>query len=79
VDVNRADRDMLLRIPGMGVKSVGRVIAARRHRRLRMADLGRLRLSLPKLAPFIVAADHHPGATLDRAQPIAKAKQLELI
>jgi putative DNA modification/repair radical SAM protein len=79
VDVNRADRDMLLRIPGMGVKSVGRVIAARRHRRLRMADLGRLRLSLPKLAPFIVAADHHPGATLDRAQPVAKAKQLELI
>jgi putative DNA modification/repair radical SAM protein len=79
VDVNRADRDMLLRIPGMGVKSVGRVIAARRHRRLRMADLARLRLSLPKLAPFIVAADHHPGATLDRAQPIAKAKQLELI
>jgi predicted DNA-binding helix-hairpin-helix protein len=79
VDVNRADRDMLLRIPGMGVKSVGRVIAARRHRRLRMADLGRLRLSLAKLAPFIVAADHHPGATLDRAQPVAKAKQLELI
>jgi putative DNA modification/repair radical SAM protein len=79
VDVNRADRDMLLRIPGMGVKSVGRVIAARRHRRLRMADLGRLRLSLPKLAPFIVAADHHPGATLDRAQPVARAKQLELI
>jgi putative DNA modification/repair radical SAM protein len=79
VDVNRADRDMLLRIPGMGVKSVGRVIAARRHRRLRMADLARLRLSLPKLAPFIVAADHHPGATLDRAQPMPKARQLELI
>jgi putative DNA modification/repair radical SAM protein len=65
VDINTAPRDMLLRIPGMGTKSVARVIAARRHRRLRMDDLARLRLSLAKLVPFVCAADHHPGATLD--------------
>jgi putative DNA modification/repair radical SAM protein len=80
VDVNAAGREMLLRVPGMGVKSVGRVIAARRHRRLRMDDLARLRLSLAKLAPFVVAADHHPGAMLDSvalARP--KPHQLALI
>ena len=35
VDVNRAPREMLLRVPGLGVKSVDRLILARRHRRLR--------------------------------------------
>ena len=65
VDVNRAGREQLLRVPGMGVKSVGRVLASRRHRRLRLDDLARLRLSIPKIAPFIMAADHTPRAALD--------------
>ena len=30
VDVNTASREMLLRVPGMGVKSVARVLAARK-------------------------------------------------
>jgi putative DNA modification/repair radical SAM protein len=79
VDVNRAPKEMLLRVPGLGVKSVSRVIAARRHRRLRMDDLARLRLSVAKLAPFVVTLDHHPGATLDAVKIPVKAKQLELI
>jgi predicted DNA-binding helix-hairpin-helix protein len=83
VDVNRAPREMLLRIPGLGVKSADRLIRVRRHRRLRMEDLGRLRLSLGKLAPFIVTADHTPGRTLDAAALAArlapKARQLALL
>ena len=79
VDVNTAAREMLLRIPGLGVKSADRLIAARKHRRLRMDDLARLRLSLAKLAPFIVAGDHHPGATLDSVRLAPKAMQLGLI
>ena len=66
VDLNAADRAMLLRVPGLGVKSVGRILQARRHRRLRMDDLARLRLPLAKLAPFVITADHRPR-TLDRA------------
>jgi putative DNA modification/repair radical SAM protein len=65
VDVNRAPRELLLRIPGLGVKSADRLISARRHRRLRMEDLARLRLSVTKLAPFVVTADHTPGTSLD--------------
>jgi putative DNA modification/repair radical SAM protein len=79
VDVNLAPKEMLLRIPGLGVKSTARVIAARRHRRLRMDDLARLRLSLAKLAPFVVTVDHHPGTMLDAVGISTKAKQLELI
>jgi len=65
VDINRADRALLLRIPGLGVKSVGRILQARRHRRLRLDDLARLGLSLAKLSAFVVTADHTPRL-LDR-------------
>jgi len=38
-----------------------------RHRAVRADDLARLRLSLPKLLPFVVTADHRPrGSLLDR-------------
>jgi len=68
VDINRGTREQLLRIPGMGVKSVDRIIKTRRYRRLRMDDLARLRLPLAKVAAFIVAADHQPGGLLDGAR-----------
>ena len=68
VDVNAAPREMLLRVPGFGVKTVDRLLSARRHGRLRLDDLARLRLSMTKVAPFVVAADHHPGPLLDSAR-----------
>ena len=65
IDINHAPRDQLLRVPGLGVKTVDRLITARRHTKLRLDDLARLRVSIPKVAPFITAADHHPGTQLD--------------
>ena len=65
VDVNRAPREMLLRVPGLGVKAVMRILQARRVRQLRADDLLRLHVPLKKVMPFVVLADHHPGATLD--------------
>jgi putative DNA modification/repair radical SAM protein len=62
VDVNTAPREMLLRIPGVGVKSVNAIIRGRRHRRLRMDDLARLRLPLGKISAFVIAAGHQGGA-----------------
>ena len=50
VDLNRAPKEMLLRVPGLGVKSVGRVLQARRVRRLRAADLERMHLPLRQAA-----------------------------
>ena len=66
VDVNRADRDLLLRVPGLGKRSVERVLAARRQRTLRLDDLARLTRSVKTLRPFVVAADHRPTRLLDR-------------
>ncbi|MBX9882922.1 MAG: putative DNA modification/repair radical SAM protein [Sphingomonas sp.] len=82
LDINRADRALLLRVPGLGVKAVNAILAARRWRRLRLEDVARLTVSVTKLRPFIVAEDWHPGALTDCAElkPLVapKAAQLEL-
>ncbi|MDX2259269.1 MAG: putative DNA modification/repair radical SAM protein [Hyphomicrobiaceae bacterium] len=65
VDINRADREMLLRVPGLGVRSVGRILSSRRHRTLRFEDLSRLTRSAERARPFVVTADSHPGQSLD--------------
>lgn len=66
VDLNKAPKEWLLRVPGLGTRNVVRVLKARRHRRLRVADLARLRAPLAKLLPFVQLADHVPGHALDR-------------
>lgn len=64
LDLQTAPRDRLLRVPGLGVKNVDRILVIRRHTRIRLADLARLRVSLPKVRPFIITADHHPAREL---------------
>ena len=63
VDVNRASREDLLRVPGLGARTVDRLIASRRHRRIRSADLARLRVAMAKVMPFVTVVDHRPGAS----------------
>jgi predicted DNA-binding helix-hairpin-helix protein len=66
VDLNTAPKERLLRVPGLGKKTVDRLVAARRHAAIRTQDLARLRLPVAKLLPFVVTADHRPrGAVLD--------------
>ncbi len=60
VDLNSATRETLLRVPGLGVKTVDRLIELRRHKRLRFDDLTRLRVATRKVAPFVITLDHHP-------------------
>lgn len=60
-DVNKASRECLLRVPGLGVRNVNRILSARRYTRLRLADLLRLRVPMKKVMPFIIAADHNPA------------------
>ncbi|RVU14690.1 putative DNA modification/repair radical SAM protein [Methylobacterium oryzihabitans] len=66
VDVNTADRELLLRVPGLGVRAVDRIVAARRHARLRLDDVARLTSGLKRARPFLVAADYTPGGLGDR-------------
>lgn len=67
VDVNTAEREMLLRVPGLGSRAVERIVAARRHCRLRLDDVARVTASLKRARPFLIAADHRPIGLTDRA------------
>jgi predicted DNA-binding helix-hairpin-helix protein len=82
VDINRAPREMLLRIPGLGVKAVDGIVRSRRWRRLSLDDVGRLTVSVAKVRPFIVADGWRPTLLLDRAdlkqRLKPKTEQLEL-
>jgi putative DNA modification/repair radical SAM protein len=79
VDVNSADKEMLLRVPGLGLRNVRRILAARRHQRLRYADLLRLRCDLGKARDFLIAADWLPRAELPSQRLHERAaRQLEL-
>lgn len=64
LDVNKASRDDLLRVPGFGVRTVDRILAARRVTHLRATDLARLNVPRAKVLPFIVLADHRPAPAL---------------
>ena len=75
IDLNAAPRELLLRVPGLGVRNVDRILRIRRWHRLTLADLSRLRVPLKKTLPFIVAADHVPKIV---AQITIAPQQLDL-
>ncbi|AWN40612.1 putative DNA modification/repair radical SAM protein [Methylobacterium durans] len=82
VDVNRADREMLLRVPGLGARAVDKIVKARRHTSLRLDDVARLTSGLKRARPFLIAADYRPTALTDRldlrARLVEPAAQLSL-
>jgi putative DNA modification/repair radical SAM protein len=82
VDVNKADREALLRVPGLGARVVDRILETRRHRRLRLEDVGRLCRSVAKVRPFIVAEGWSPGGLTDQAtlreKIVSSCEQLSL-
>jgi predicted DNA-binding helix-hairpin-helix protein len=82
LDVNTADYEMLLRVPGLGKRTVDRMVVARRHKTLRFDDIARLSGALTRARPFIVTPDYRPARDLDRldlrARLTVKPKQLSL-
>ena len=80
IDINRAPKEMLLRVPGLGTKAVANILVSRRWRRLRLDDVARLTVSIAKLRPFIVAEDWRPIALTDRAdlRPLVAPPQQQL-
>lgn len=82
VDLNRAPKELLLRVPGLGTKAVARIIKSRRWRTIMLDDVARLTVSIAKMRPFIVTADWRPTMLTDRADLkillTPKATQMEL-
>ncbi|SNT23391.1 putative DNA modification/repair radical SAM protein [Noviherbaspirillum humi] len=83
MDLNRADETMIARIPGIGLRNAKRLAQLRRSRRIRYADLTKLRCAMDKLKPFIVTADYRPAqdsapSELLRRALADKTPQMEL-
>lgn len=60
VDVNTAPREMLARVPGIGLRSVDRILAARRHGELRWEHLRRMGVALKRAQYFLTVPQHRP-------------------
>lgn len=83
VDVNTAPREQLLRVPSLGVRTVDRLLATRRQKRLRFEDIARLAKNLAKNRPFITTLDWTPGRLTDsadlRSRLVPPKRQLSLL
>ena len=76
VDVNRADYETILRVPGIGVKSAKLIVEGRRHGTVRMEHLKRFGVALKRARPFLY--DPHAIGTYrdirpDRIRPLLAA------
>ena len=72
IDINRADRWMLLRVPGIGIRSAQRIIQSRKFSPIDEAGLKTLGVSLKRARHFItVKGKYLGGGRLDR-EPIVK-------
>ncbi len=60
VHLDRAPKEQLLRVPGLGAKTVKKLLQMRRWRRIRLEDLVALKVNVKKAMPFVVCANHHP-------------------
>lgn len=60
VNINTASKEQLLRIPGIGVQSVNRILQIRRYHKIRTEDLLRLRIAYNRAQYFVVTDDPNP-------------------
>jgi len=82
IDLNKADKLLLLRVPGLGARTVQKILAIRRYTKLSWFDLTKMRLPLQKLKPFITVSDYSPAIHLldssNFEQQFKQPKQFEL-
>lgn len=68
VDINRADYEMLLRVPGLGVKSAKMILTARRYSRLGTSHLKQIGVVLKK-AQYFITCNELPTRTVNEIKP----------
>lgn len=64
IDVNGATKEVLLRIPGVGINSVIKMLSIRRYKKLTLQDLKLLRVALNRAKLFIITADYNANTQL---------------
>lgn len=74
VDVNRADYEMLLRIPGLGVKSAKMILVSRRYGRIGTSQLKKMGVVLKK-AQYFITCNELTCKTVNEIKP-EKVRQI---
>lgn len=79
IDVNLASREELLRVPGIGVRSVDKLLRIRRYHKIATSDLKKLRIAWKRAKSFVLTTDHNPGLAdldkIDLAKKVQPASQ----
>ncbi len=68
IDINRSDYEMLLRVPGIGVKSAKMIVVARRFQRLGFEQLKKIGVVMKK-AQYFITCHELPISTVQELTP----------
>jgi putative DNA modification/repair radical SAM protein len=68
VDVNKADYHLILRVPGIGVKSANQIILSRRYGRITASNLKKIGVVMKK-AQYFITCNELPAWTINEAHP----------
>ena len=73
IELNKASKEMLIRVPGIGIRSAHKIIRARRFGVLRFEDLKKLGISLKRAKYFIVINSRYHGGNITYPEEIKVA------
>ena len=75
IDINKADYEMILRIPGIGVKSARLIVASRRFSKLGFYELKKMGVVMKK-AQYFITCQELPMHTVNELTPLGVRKLL---
>jgi predicted DNA-binding helix-hairpin-helix protein len=73
LDVNKAEYERILRVPGIGIKSAQRIVAARRHRKLGREQLARMGVVMKRARYFLALPESSAERGMQGIQEIGPA------
>lgn len=65
IDINKADYEMILRVPGIGVRSASLILNARKYRRLNSEHLKKIGVVMKRAKYFITCGELNVGCVAD--------------
>lgn len=71
IDLNKADKFLMLKVPGLGVKNVNKILSIRRFTTLSWNDLHKLHVPLQKIKPFVTVSGWTPPSSLLEMENLA--------
>ena len=75
---NAVKKEILLRIPGLGVSNVDKILATRNVQKIRLTDLSKMCVRLDKIRPLVITQDYNPPITQLDSLHFAKKSRPEI-